>query len=66
MSAPRESTAVPDNPPQFISLQLFFEQNIKIAKLERENLELLDKIAHLKRQLLYAGIGINLKDFEES
>ena len=63
MSTPPESTTVPDKPPQFISLQLFLEQNIKIAKLEKENLTLLDNIAHLKRQLLYNGICINLTDF---
>ena len=40
--------------------------SIKIAKLEKEKIALLDKIAQLNRQLLYAGIGINLIDFEES
>ena len=66
MSSSPESTTIPDTPPKFISLQLFLDQNIKIAKLEKEKLELLDKIAQLKRQLLYAGIGIKLTDFEES
>ena len=66
MSTPPESTLVPDTPPQTISLQLFLDQNIKIAKLEKENLALLDKIVHLNRQLLYAGIGINLTNFEKS
>ena len=66
MSTPPESTPVPDTPPQTISLQLFLDQNIKIAKLEKENLALLDKIAQLNRQLLYAGIGINLTNFEKS
>ena len=66
MSSSPESTPVPNTTPKFISLQLFLDQNIKTAKLEKEKIELLDKIAQLKRQLLYAGIGINLTDFEES
>ena len=66
MSNSRGSTTVSDTPPQTISLQLFLDQNIKIAKLEKEKLVLLEKIAQLNRQLLYAGIGINLTDFEES
>ena len=66
MSSSLESTLTIPDTPKFISLQLFLDQNIKIAKLEKEKLELLDKIAQLKRQLLYAGIGIKLTDFEES
>ena len=66
MSTSLESTSIPDTPPQIISLQLFLDQNVKIAKLEKEKIELLEKIAQLNRQLLYAGIGINLTDFEES
>ena len=66
MSTSPGRTPVSDTPPQTISLQLFLDQNIKIAKLEKEKIALLDKIAQLNRQLLYAGIGINLTDFEES
>ena len=68
MSTTPENTPVPDTPPPPppISLQLCLDQNIKIAKLEKEKIALLDKIAQLNRQLLYAGIGINLTDFEES
>ena len=66
MSTSPGRTPVSDTPPQTISLQLFLDQNIKIAKLEKEKIALLDKIAQLNRQLLYAGIGKNLTDFEES
>ena len=66
MSTSPGSATILDTPPQTISLQLFLDQNIKIAKLEKEKLVLLEKIAQLNRQLLYAGIGINLTDFEES
>ena len=61
MSNSLGSTPILDTPPQTISWQLFLDQNIKIAKLEKEKIALLEKIAQLNRQLLYAGIGINHK-----
>ena len=48
------------------SLTLFLEQAARIAKLEKENLMLLDRIADLKRELLFAGLGIRLSDLDES
>ena len=48
------------------SLPLFLEQAARIAKLEKENLVLLDRIADLKRELLFAGLGIRLTDLNKS
>ena len=54
------------SPPPTISLPLFLEQTIRIAKLEKEKLVLLDRIADLKRELLFAGLGIRVPDVDES
>ena len=53
-------------PPPTINLPLFLEQTIRIAKLEKEKLVLLDRIADLKRELLFAGLGIRAADVDES
>ena len=53
-------------PPPIINLPLFLEQSNRIAKLEKENLVLLDRIADLKRELLFAGLGIRLADVDKS
>ena len=60
------STSKPDTPPQTINLPLFLEQTIRIAKLEKEKLVLLDRIADLKRELLFAGLGIRVADVDKS
>ena len=60
------STSKPDTPPLTINLPLFLEQTIRIAKLEKEKLVLLDRIADLKRELLFAGLGIRVPDVDES
>ena len=49
-----------------ISLPLFLEQSARIAKLEKEKLVLLDRIADLKRELLFAGLGIRLAEVDKS
>ena len=54
------------SPPPTINLPLFLEQTIRIAKLEKEKLVLLDRIADLKRELLFAGLGIRVPDVDES
>ena len=54
------------SPPPTISLPLFLEQTIRIAKLEKEKLVLLDRIADLKRELLFAGLGIRVADVDKS
>ena len=66
MSDTAGSTSKPDAPPPTISLPLFLEQTIRIAKLEKEKLVLLDRIADLKRELLFAGLGIRVADVDES
>ena len=48
-----------------ISLPLFLEQTVRIAKLEREKEMLLDRIAELKRELLFAGLGIRVADVDK-
>ena len=60
------STSKPDTPPPTINLPLFLEQTIRIAKLEKEKLVRLDRIADLKRELLFAGLGIRVADVDES
>ena len=55
-----------DTPTPSISLPLFLEQSARIAKLEKEKLVLLDRIANLKRELLFAGLGIRLADVDKS
>ena len=60
------SASKPDTPPPTINLPLFLEQSIRIAKLEKEKLVLLDRIADLKRELLFAGLGIRAADVDES
>ena len=66
MSGAEASASKPDPPPPTINLPLFLEQSIRIAKLEKEKLVLLDRIADLKRELLFAGLGIRLADVDES
>ena len=60
------STKAGHSPPPTISLPLFLEQTIRKAKLEKEKLVLLDRIADLKRELLFAGLGIRAADVDES
>ena len=55
-----------DTPTPSISLPLFLEQSARIAKLEKEKLVLLDRIANLKRELLFAGLGIRLAEVDKS
>ena len=59
------STSKTDGPPPTISLPLFLEQTVRIAKLEREKEILLDRIAELKRELLFAGLGIRVTDVDK-
>ena len=59
------NTSKPDEPPPTISLPLFLEQTIRIAKLEREKEILLDRITELKRELLFAGLGIRAADVDK-
>ena len=66
MSGAEASASKPDPPPPTINLPLFLEQSVRIAKLEKEKLVLLDRIADLKRELLFAGLGIRLADVDES
>ena len=65
MSEAKASASKPDTPPT-INLPLFLEQLSRITKLEKENLVLLDRIADLKRELLFAGLGIRLADVDKS
>ena len=65
MSDTAGSTQNPDVPPPTISLPLFLEQTIRIAKLEKKKLVLLDRIAELKRELLFSGLGIRVADVDE-
>ena len=64
MSGSEVFTSEADTPAP--SLPLFLEQAARIAKLEREKLVLLDRIADLKRELLFAGLGIRLTDLNKS
>ena len=64
MSGSEVPTSEADTPAP--SLPLFLEQAARIAKLEREKLVLLDRIADLKRELLFAGLGIRLTDLNKS
>ena len=64
MSGSEVHTSEADTPS--ISLPLFLEQSARIAKLEKEKLVLLDRIADLKRELLFAGLGIRLADLDKS
>ena len=66
MSQAKANASKPDTPPPTINLPLFLEQSVRIAKLEKENLVLLDRIADLKRELLFAGLGIRLADVDKS
>ena len=64
MSGSEVHTPEADTPS--INLPLFLEQAARIAKLEKEKLVLLDRIADLKRELLFAGLGIRLADLNKS
>ena len=64
MSGSEVHTSEVDTPAP--SLPLFLEQAARIAKLEKEKLVLLDRIADLKRELLFAGLGIRLADLDKS
>ena len=66
MSGSEVHTSDADTPIPSISLPLFLEQSARIAKLEKEKLVLLDRIADLKRELLFAGLGIRLADLDKS
>ena len=66
MSGSEVHTSEADTPTPSISLPLFLEQSARIAKLEKEKLVLLDRIADLKRELLFAGLGIRLTDLNKS
>ena len=66
MSGAEANTSNPDTPSPTISLPLFLELSARIAKLEKEKLELLDRIADLKRKLLFAGLGIRLAEVDKS
>ena len=66
MSGSEVLTSKADTPTPSISLPLFLEQSARIAKLEKEKLVLLDHIASLKRELLFAGLGIRLADLDKS
>ena len=57
MSGAEANTSNPDTPSPTISLPLFLEQSARIAKLEKEKLVLLDRIADLKRELLFGDSG---------
>ena len=66
MSGSEVLTSEAGTPTPSISLPLFLEQSARIAKLEKEKLVLLDRIADLKRELLFAGLGIRLADLDKS
>ena len=66
MSGSEVHTSEVDTPTPSISLPLFLEQSARIAKLEKQKLVLLDRIADLKRELLFAGLGIRLADLNKS
>ena len=66
MSGAEVNTSNTDTPTPTISLLLFLEQSTRIAKLEKEKLVLLDRIADLKRELLFAGLGIRLAEVDKS
>ena len=66
MSGTEVNTSDADTPTPIISLPLFLEQSARIAKLEKEKLVLLDRIADLKRELLFAGLGIRLAEVDKS
>ena len=66
MSGTEVNTSEADTPTPTISLPLFLEQSARIAKLEKEKLVLLDRIADLKRELLFAGLGIRLAEVDKS
>ena len=66
MSGTEVNTSDADTPTPIISLPLFLEQSARIAKLEKEKLVLLDRIADLKRELLFAGLGIRLAKVDKS
>ena len=66
MSGSEVLTSEADTHTPSISLPLFLEQATRIAKLEKEKLVLLDRIADLKRELLFAGLGIRLADLNKS
>ena len=66
MSGAEANTSNSDSSAPTISLPLFLEQSARIAKLEEEKLVLLDRIADLKRELLFAGLGIRLADLDKS
>ena len=66
MSGSEVLTSEADTPTPSIGLPLFLEQSARIAKLEKEKLVLLDRIADLKRELLFAGLGIRLADLNKS
>ena len=66
MSGSEASTPKPDTPPPTINFPLFLEQSNRIAKLEKEKLVLLEKIADLKRELLFAGLGIRTAEVDKS
>ena len=66
MSGSEVHTSEVDTPAPSISLPLFLEQAARITKLEKEKLVLLDRIADLKRELLFAGLGIRLTDLNKS
>ena len=66
MSGTEAKTSNSDPSAPTISLPLFLEQSARITKLEKEKLVLLDCIADLKRELLFAGLGIRLADLDKS
>ena len=66
MSGSEVLTPEADTPTPSISLPLFLEQSARITKLEKEKLVLLDRIADLNRELLFAGLGIRLSDLSKS
>ena len=66
MPGSKVDTSEADTPTPSISLPLFLEQSARIAKLEKEKLVLLDRIADLKRELLFAGLGIRLAEVVKS
>ena len=66
MSGSEVRTSEADSLTPSISLPLFLEQTARIAKLEKEKLVLLDRIASLKRELLFAGLGMRLAEVDKS
>ena len=66
MSGSEVHTSDADTPTPSIGFPLFLEQSARIAKLEKEKLVLLDRIADRKRELLFAGLGIRLADLDKS